>query len=35
MKRGARRLFFCPRPVRLRVVLVTTLREGPMDHSLA
>ena len=35
MKRGARRLFFCPRPVRLRVVLVTTLRDGTMDPSSA
>ena len=35
MKRGAQRLFFRSRPVRLSASSVTTLRDGPMDPSLA
>ena len=35
MKRGAQRLFFLSRRVRLVASSVTTLRDGPMDPSLA
>ncbi len=35
MKRGARRLSFFLRSVRLRVFPVTAFRDGPMDLGLA
>jgi len=35
MKRGAPRLFFCPRPVRLRVFPAVAVLDGSMHPDLA